>query len=591
MHRSSAIVTAWNHPIDPEHQDFAAWAQCQPPIEERLRIASIELDKLSRRPVISVVVPVHDPELIHLKACLDSVDAQIYPEWELCLVDDASANPDIARFLHAYAEARPNVRYMRLPASRHIAGASNVAISQATGEFIAFLDHDDELTPDAILEAASVISINPAVDVIYSDHDVLDPNGRLRAPCFKPDWCPELLLSYMYMGHLKVYRTTLVRKLGGFRDGFEGSADYDLALRVTEHATEIRHVPKILYHWRAAPRSMAFDSQTKPQSFESGRRAVDEAVQRRKIEATCEWPEFAQAARIGVYRLRFLNTKDVPITIIIPTKNKVDLLRDCISSIESKTRNTAYRIMVIDNESDDKEARSYLSCSPHRVLRFENGGEFNFSAMINFGVAHADTEYFVLLNNDTVVISPEWLDEMLGFGMMPGVGAVGAKLLYADGRLQHAGVILGTHGLTGHAFQGQLTNDGPSEYLHYAHVARNYTAVTGACMLSHKTAFEAAGGFNQRELKIAWNDVDYCIRLLEMGFRSVFTPYAALYHLESQSRGDDKADSEIRYMMNRWPRYIDDDPYYNPNLSRCNADFRARMDPDEERTYFYRGYR
>jgi GT2 family glycosyltransferase len=374
---------------------------------------------------------------------------------------------------------------------------------------------------------------------------------------------------------LKVYRAALVRELKGYRDGFQGSADYEFALRIVERARAIRHIPKILYHWRAAPRSMALTSETKPESFESGRRAVVEAVQRRGIPAAAELPPFAQQARIGVYRLRFRDTGEVPITIIIPTKDKLSLLRDCIRSIESKTMHRAYHILIIDNDTREPEALDYLARSPHEVIRFGTGDIFNFSAMVNLGVARVETEYFVLLNNDTLVIAPDWLDEMLGYGMMPGVGAVGAKLLYADGRIQHA---------LPDTFE-------PLEYLYYAHVARNYLAVTAACMLSNKTAFNAVGGFNERDLKVAWNDVDYCLRLHESGYRIVFNPYAALYHLESQTRGNDKDVSEIRYMMTHWRCYIDGDPCYNPNLSRRDSNFRIKTEVDEERHFFYLEFR
>src|SRR5262245_2477545 len=587
----TSAPSAWDHPVATDERDYAVWAQNHPPTEERLRVLRSRLATLGNRPLISVVVPVHDPEPPHLVAALASVEAQVYPEWELCIVDDASSNSLIRTFLNEYAADRPRVRCLRLDRSAHIAGATNAAIGQASGEFVAFLDHDDELTPDALLEVATIAAGDPTIDIVYSDHDLLDESGRLRAPCFKPDWSPELLLSYMYFGHLKVYRTSVVREVGGLRDGFEGSADYDLALRMVERAGTIRHVPKILYHWRAAPRSMALSSATKPQSFESGRRAVAEALRRRRITATAEQPAFAQQARIGVYRLEFSGTEEVPVTIIIPTKNKLGLLRNCIDSIEHKTTHRAYQILIVDNDSREPETRAYLSACPHRVLRYENGGIFNFAAMINLGVAQADTEHFVLLNNDTVVIAPQWLDELLGYGTMPGVGAVGSKLLYADGRLQHAGVLLGTHGLTGHAFQARPDTPEPSEYLYYAHVARNYLAVTAACLLSHKSAFHAVGGFNQHDLKVAWNDVDYCLRLREGGYRVVFNPYSVLYHLESQSRGDDKNPAEIQYMMAHWRHYIDGDPYYNLNLSRSNSDFRIKTDPQEERNFFYREYR
>ena len=517
--------------------------------------------------------------------------AQIYPNWEISIVDDASSNPAITTLLDQFTRHGNNVRYSRLPVSRHIAGATNAAIAQARGDFLAFLDHDDELTPDALLEIATVLDRNPGADAIYSDHDILGADGYLRAPSFKPDWCPELLLSYMYLGHLKVYRTSLVHELGGLRDGFPGAADYELALRLAERTQAIHHIPQILYHWRAAPGSIASSSDEKPEGFESGRRAVEQAARRRGIGAGAEWPPFAQQAKIGVYRLAFRGTGEIPATIIIPTRDRLDLLRNCIDSIEDRTAHRAWRILIIDNDSRDAATLDYLARTPHRVVRFSNGGVFNFAAIVNRGVAETETEHFVLLNNDTRVINPEWLDQLIGYGVMTGVGAVGAKLLYPDGHIQHAGVLLGTHGLAGHAFQARQDSVGPLEYQAYAHVARNYLAVTAACMLSHKTAFNAVGGFNERDLKVAWNDVDYCLRLRESGYRVVFNPYALLYHFESQSRGDSKDETEIRYMMRHWRHYIDDDPCYSPNLSCRDTVFRIKTEVDEEPHFFYREYR
>jgi GT2 family glycosyltransferase len=573
-------------PVAPDDPDFAAWAARQPTAEMLTAQAPARLAALRRRPLISVLMPVHDPDLELLAQALRSVDTQLYPDWELCLADDASRDAHVRAALEVHADAHAErVRLVRLAENRHIAGATNAALEMAAGDFVAFLDHDDVLTPDALLEVAEALQEDPPADIVYSDHDVLGPDGLRRHPNFKPDWSPELLLSYMYFGHLKVYRTALVREAGGMRPGYEGAADYELALRLVERTERIRHVPRILYHWRAAPSSTARDPRLKPQGFESGRRALDEALQRRSIPATAEWPEFARRNGIGAFRVRFRPTPDTPVTIVIPTRDRVELLRACIRSIEEKTAHRAFELLVLDNDSRDEETLDYLRALRHRVVACP--GPFNFSALANRGVRETRTEHFVLLNNDTRVVSPEWLDELLGWGRRPGVGAVGAKLLYPDGRIQHAGVLLGTHGLTGHAFQPRMDDDGLLEYQAYAHVARNYLAVSAACMLSHKTAFEATGGFNERDLKVGWNDVDYCLRLREHGYRVVFTPYATLQHLESQSRGDDKDQAEVRYMLDHWRRYVERDPFYNPNLSRLDGGFRPQADPQEHRCFYY----
>jgi GT2 family glycosyltransferase len=389
----------------------------------------------------------------------------------------------------------------------------------------------------------------------------------------------------MYFGHLKVYRTALVRQAGGLREGFEGSADYDLALRLVEMTNRVRHIAKVLYHWRAVTSSMAHTSETKPYSFESGRRAVGEALVRRGINGDSIHPDFAQKARVGIYKIKFRDTQTEPVTIIIPTKDKCELLRTCIDSIERLTRYADYQILIIDNASREPETLDYLSSSPHRVLSFPTPDGFNFAQVANFGVSHNRTEFFVLLNNDTEVIAHEWLDEMVGFGRFPGVGAVGAKLLYADRRIQHAGVILGVHGLTGHACQPLPESQAPLEY---GLVARNYLAVSAACMLSRKTVFTEVGGFNATDLKVAWNDVDYCLRLYQHGYRVVMNPHALLYHLESQSRGDDKNPAEISYMKTHWHHFIAHDPFLNDNFSRADSTFRIKTDPDESRNFYYR---
>jgi len=553
-----------------------------------LAAAATRASAFERSPLISVLLPVKDPVLEHLRLALGSVEAQVYDRWELCIVDDASSDADVVRFLGDYARGRDRVRLLRLERGQHIAGATNAALSLARGDFVAFLDHDDEMSPDALYEVVSLLQADPAADIVYSDHDVLGEDGFRRGPSFKPDWCPELLLSYMYFGHLKAYRAELVREVGGLRAGFEGSADYDLALRLVERTPRVRHIPKVLYHWRAAPQSMARSGENKPKSFESGRRAVQEALTRRGVPAAAEWPEFAERSRLGLYRVRFDGTEDPPVTIVIPTRDKLPLLRACVESIEARTRHRAWRILILDNESREDETRAWLAGTRHRVVRYESQGAFNFAAMMNFGVEAAETEFFVLLNNDTVVLAPEWLDELLGYGRLPGVGAVGAKLLYPDGRIQHAGVVLGIHGLTGHAFQPRQDSDSPLEYHAYAHVARNYLAVTAACMLSRKAVFREVGGLNAKDLRVAWNDVDYCLRLRELGYRVVFTPHALLHHLESQSRGDDKNENEIRYMTAHWMKYIENDPFYSPNLSRRDSEFRVKTDPDEDRDLYYR---
>jgi glycosyltransferase involved in cell wall biosynthesis len=564
--------------------DYDAWLQQHRLTAEELRAAETRAQALQSRPLISVVMPVYNSDPRYLAMALQSVENQIYDNWEICIADDASSDQRVISFLEAYQSKNSRVKVVRLAEHGHIAGATNAAIGLAEGDFLAFLDHDDELEPHALLEVAEILQADPDTDLIYSDHDILSENGLFHGPNFKPAWSPELLLSYMYFGHLKIYRTALVRQVGGLRAGFEGSADYDLALRLVELTDRVRHIPRILYHWRAVASSMARSSETKSYSFDAGRRAVQEALERRGISATALQPEWAQKSKLGIYKLSFADTANEPVTIIIPTRDKHELLQRCIKSIEKRTRHQAYQILIVDNESRDAETLRYLAGNSHRVVRFATPAGFNFAEIVNFAVSQVETDFFVLLNNDTEVIAPEWLDEMLGYGRLPNVGAVGAKLLYPDQRIQHAGVIMGVHGLTGHACQPIRNDQAPLEY---ARAARNYLAVTAACMLSRKSVFEEVGGFNARDLKVAWNDVDYCLRLRDRGYRVVMNPYAELYHLESQSRGDDKNENEIAFMKTHWGAYIAHDPFFNLNFSRANSEFRLKTDANEARNFYY----
>ncbi len=535
-------------------------------------------------PTFSVLMPVYNPQLRDLTRAVESVQRQVWPAVELCIVDDASTDPEILAFLESTSKGS-GVQHRRLAKNLGIAGATNSALELASGEFVIFLDHDDELAPHALSAIAQVLRENPDLDFIYSDHDVIDVDGSRQQVSYKPDWSPELLLSYMYVGHLKVVRRTLAQSIGGFREGFDGAADYDFMLRLSERTDRIEHIPEVLYHWRAAENSMARRSDTKSQAFESGLRALAEALDRREIRASAEWPTWAQRARIGVYHVRFTPEAMGKISILIPTRDRLDLLRSCIASIEERTDYDDWEILILDNDSREAETLAYFERTPHRVIRVH--GEFNFSRIANVGVEASHGEFVLLLNNDTIVVSTDWLTEMVGSCRIPGVGAVGAKLLYADGRIQHAGVTLGIHGLTAHAFEGRPDGFSPIEVGFYAHVPRNVTAVTAACLLTRRTTFQDLGGFDEQALAVAWNDTDFCLRLRSSGLRIVMNPLAELIHRGSASRGDAKNDREVAIMFDRWTAEIERDPYYNPNLSRLENDFRPRTLLDERSRFQY----
>jgi glycosyltransferase involved in cell wall biosynthesis len=533
---------------------------------------------LATTPLISVVMPVYNPNIEHLRDAIESVTRQLYEKWELCIADDASTSPEVRRVVEKYAGADARIRVVFRDKNGHISEASNSALALASGEFIALLDQDDLLPEHALYYVAVELADRPDALLVYSDEDKIDDSGERREPYYKPDWNYQLLLSQNYVSHLGVFRTELVRQLGGFRTGFEGSQDHDLTLRVIEHAKadQIRHVPEILYHWRAVAGSTAADPQAKNYAWSAGRQAVSEHLERTGVSATVE------LAPIGsFYRVRYELPSSPPlVSIIVPTRDQCALLRQCVESIRARSSYGNYEIVVVDNQSTEADALVYLGAlakSPG-ISVIEYNKPFNFSAINNVAVGQARGEIVCLLNNDTEVIAPGWIEEMVGLLMQPMVGIVGARLLYSDGSVQHAGVIVGVGGVANHAHLGFARND--PGYFGRAWLAQEYSAVTGACLMTRKATYHELGGLNEKDLPVAFNDVDFCLRARDAGYRVVWTPYAELYHHESRSRGKDESpekrkrfEGEIAFMRRRWAALIEGDPYYNPNLSYQRPDF------------------
>ncbi|WP_293077702.1 glycosyltransferase [Okeania sp. SIO3B5] len=522
-------------------------------------------------PKISVVMPVYNPPVEFLDKAIGSVLNQVYQNWEFCIADDCSSNPNIREFLTEIAETDSRIKLIFRSENGNISAATNSAAELATGDFILFLDNDDELTPDALGEVALYLSQNPETDFLYSDDDKINVEGKRFDPQFKPEYSPELLLSYMYMGHLCVVRREIFERVGGLRIGFEGSQDYDFALRATEISREVGHLPLVLYHWRTSPGSTAISGGEKPKSFLAGETAVQESLKRRGVEGDVYQPDWAVGEKLGIFKAIFPD-EGASVSIIIPTKNKVILLKGCIESLK-KTTYQNYQVFVIDNESDESETLEYLASlkgsfsgsANISVLSISNsGGKFNFAAINNRAVEQVDSEYILFLNNDTEVISPQWLSQMIGYAQFPGVGAVGAKLIYPDKRIQHAGVIHGLHhGLAGHAFK--LLHSENRGYLSQASVSRNYSAVTAACMLTSRQLFLDLGGFDESNFAVAYNDADYGYRLLERGYRSVYCPDAELIHKEGTSRGySDNPQEEANYRQ-KYSQMVD--RFYSPHFS------------------------
>ena len=497
--------------------------------------------RAERTPRISLITPVYDTDPRLFAELLDSVLAQIHEDWELCLVDDGSTAPHVAPMLAAAAARDPRIKVGRLERNGGISAATNAAVALATGEVIAFLDHDDLITPDCLAELALYYADHPEADVVYSDDDKIDMAGRRYAPQFKPDWSPVLLLSEMYLGHIVSLRRSLFVELGGCRTAFDGSQDHDLMLRVAERVRHVGHVPKILYHWRAAPGSVAVSALAKPAALGAGRRAVEDAAARRGLGATAVvHPDWAAKAHCGMYEIVFPDDGP-PVTIVIPTRNRLALVKDCVESLAATTYRN-YDVLVIDNESDDPETIAYLdglAARPGmRVVRIPSpAGRFNFANLNNVAVRQCcSADYVLFLNNDTKVIGPRWLSQMMGYARMPGVGIVGARLYYADGTIQHAGTVYGYGGgLVGHAFAGA----GPDDwgYMGLIRATRECSAVTGACMLTRRDLFERLGGFDEENFAVAYNDIDFGYRVLREGLTSVYCASAELFHLEGKSRG------------------------------------------------------
>jgi GT2 family glycosyltransferase len=537
---------------------------------ERLREMETEAAQFAYAPKISILMPVYNSDEKWLRLAIDSVINQVYRDWELCVVDDASTRTDIKQILESYAVRDRRIKVRYLEENRGISGASNEALGMAGGDFVGCLDHDDELTRDALFEIVKVLNENPNLDFIYSDHDKKDLDGRRVEPFFKPDWSPDLLLSMNYVSHFSVTRKSLVDHIGGFRLGFEGSQDHDLILRVTESTDRIAHVPKPLYSWRKAPSSAAASMKAKPYAGEAAKKALREALTRRGLLGT------VTDSLGGRYRVRHAIRGAPLVSIIIPTRDRVDLLKRCIESIEPRTSHRNYEIVIVDNNSVDPATLAYLESSKHTIVKFDE--PFNFSKINNLGTKYAKGDHLLFLNNDTEVVGEYWLEAMLEHSQRPEVGMVGALLLYPNGsrshrpsRIQHAGVTIGVGGVAGHAFK-HLPAD-RSNYYDLHRVIRNCSAVTAACAMMRRSVFDEVGGFDEK-LKVAFGDVDLCLRVRESGYRVVYTPYAMVYHHECATRGRLHPAEDEAYAIDRWgDAIIKGDPYYNPNLTLLRQDY------------------
>jgi len=554
---------------------YAQWRKRHDPKPADLQRMRSSLAQLSFQPTISLIVPVYNPSRQFLTAMIESVLSQVYPHWELCLADDASTEPHVREVITRYEALDDRIKVEFRSENGHISAASNSALSLATGEFIALLDHDDALAPQALYEMVAQLNQQPDLDMIYSDEDKIDTGDRRFDPFFKPDWCPDSFLSRMYTCHLGVYRRTLVDEIGGFRVGFEGAQDYDFVLRFTELTQRIAHLPKILYHWRSHPQSTAQTADSKDYAAAAAQRALSEAIVRRGE------PGRVLPSGSGHWIIRYEIVKPGAVTIVIPTKDLASTLEMCLRSIFSKTTYPDYEVLVVDNGSVEAATRelfdrwSLKEADRFRVVPYPQ--PFNYSKLNNFAVEHTDSPYLLFLNNDTEVIDGDWLTAMVEQGQRSSIGAVGATLLYPDDTIQHAGVVLGIGGVAGHSHK--TFPHGSGGYVAQLKTINNYSAVTAACLLCRREVFLAVGGFEER-LQIAFNDVDFCLKLIEKGYRNVHLPHVVLYHYESKSRGfEDTPEKQLRfkqeidYMRDRWGELLDADPCYSPHLTRATEDY------------------
>jgi O-antigen biosynthesis protein len=538
------------------------------------READARIAALPGRPRISVILPVYDPAEWHLRECLASIAAQSYPDWELCIADDGS-RPEIRQLLAELDD--PRIRLTLRAENGHICRASNDALALATGAWVAFVDHDDLLPRHAFLLVAEAIAAHPEAMVVYGDEDKIDLSGQRTEPHFKPRFDPDLLLGQNYLGHLFVARTALVRAAGGFRPGFEGSQDHDLALRLAEgvHPGAVVHVPHVLYHWRMSERSTAASASAKPYSAEAGIRAVREALARRGEVGEVDHAEVPHCYRVQ----RGLPRQPPAVSVVIPTRDAVDLLSACVDSLLAHTDYPDVEVIVIDNGSRDPRTKRYLERGGMRVIRDDR--PFNFSALNNRAVAEARGEVVVLLNNDVEIVEGTWLSRLVAEAARPDVGAVGARLLFPDGTIQHAGVLIGLHGLAGHPYRhmsGSFVG-----YHGRLCVTHTVSAVTAACLAVRRDLYREIGGFDER-LAVAFNDVDFCLRLREAGYRNLLVPSAVLVHHESATRGLDQDGAkrkrflaEVATMRQRWGALLDGDPCYSPHLSLDHDDYSIRL--------------
>lgn len=566
--------------FEPEEVPYGPWYEAYVPTEEQLE--KQRKRRFDYEPVISVAVPAFRTPEKFLVQMIDSLQAQTYGKWELCIANGSPDDENMKGILDQYTKKDSRIRVSSLTENKGIAGNTNSALEMATGEFVGLLDHDDLLAPNALYEIVNALNEDRELDALYTDEDkVTTELDEHFQPHLKPDFNLDLLRSNNYICHFFVVRRTVIQKAGGFRAEFDGAQDHDFIFRCVEKAQKVGHVPEILYHWRTHKASTADNPASKMYAFAAGKRAIEAHLKRMGVEGTV-----SHTPDLGFFRVQYPVQGEPLVSIIIPNKDEKDTLKACIQSIREKTEYQNYEIIIIENNSTTDEIFQYykeLSKDPQiRLLRWKK--EFNYSAINNYGVNHAKGQYLLFLNNDVKIITSGWIREMLGMCQRPEVGAVGVKLIYPDNTIQHAGCVMGIGGIAGHMFVNMPANR--TGYLHKASILQDMSAVTAACMMMKRSAFEEAGGFTEK-LSVAFNDVDLCLKVRRNERLIVYDPYVELYHMESKTRGEEdnpekvrRFQEEIEYMRCQWIDILKKgDPYYNKNLSLTKWNYSLRPIP------------
>jgi glycosyltransferase involved in cell wall biosynthesis len=539
--------------------------------------------KLTYRPLISVLVPTYSPKPQFLRDCIESVQAQIYENWELCIIDDASPDEETRKIIEEYAEQDKRIKYRFLKTNQHIAKATNAAIEMAGGEFVALFDHDDLLWPNALYEVVNVLNKNQTLDFIYTDEDKITEDRHFHlGPFFKPDWNPDFLHSVNYITHLSVIRKTLLNDLGGLRSDYNGAQDWDLFLRITSATKNIHHIPKIVYSWRIHDLSTAKDTKSKPYVIEAQKKAIEDDLRRKGYHDVLVQQDHKHK---GYWNVQYPPQGKPLISIIIPTKNQYKVIKRCVNSIHKKSTYSNFEIVIVDTGSTDPKVLSWFKKlqKKHSNIQVVDWPEqpFSYSRSCNKGAEMAHGELLVMLNNDTEVITPNWLELMAGDAQRPEIGAVGCLLFFPDNyHIQHAGIGVGLGGVAANSFSMMTLTQTMTATQHLmVNTKHNMSAITAACLMVRKSVYDEVGGFAE-EFRVTYNDVDICLRLREKGYENLYTPYVRLLHHESISVGmpEEIAKRDTfefqkakELFITRWSKYIEHDPNLNPNLNKDNA--------------------